>query len=142
MTHALPRRTTHLRVARLWIHLTCGLAAGFALLSQEQLSLNSIFFGGPRSKSVVPALYALPAIWPYIAGYVTSRQLPLGQVSHLALYGTVVVVGTVVGVWFMAHPISGMGTFGTVLLISILQAVAFAATTRALEAHTRDNGAA
>jgi hypothetical protein len=104
--------------------------------------LNSIFFGGARSKSVVPALYALPALWPYIAGYVTSRQLPLGRASNLALYGTVVVVGTVVGVWFIAHPISGIGTLATVLLVSILQAVAFATTARALEAHTRDNGAA
>jgi hypothetical protein len=142
MIHALPRRTSRLRVTSLWIHLLGALAAGFTLLSQEQPSLNAIFSGGGRTNSVAPALYALPAVWPYIAGYLASRRLSFGRAASLALYGAVVLVGTVAGIWFILHPIPAMSLFGTALLVSVFQAVAFATAAAALEARTRDNGAA
>jgi hypothetical protein len=126
----------------LWIHLLGALAAGFTLLSQEQPSLNAIFSGGGRTNSVAPALYALPAVWPYIAGYLASRRLSFGRAASLALYGAVVLVGTVAGIWFILHPIPAMSLFGTALLVSVFQAVAFATAAAALEARTRDNGAA
>jgi hypothetical protein len=120
--HAVPSHESAGRTALVCLHLVCAVATGFALLSREPINL-SVLMSGARLVGAHGLFFALPAMWPYIASFVISRGIP-GRGAYLAIYGGLLLVSTIMGVWLLLS-VSGASLFGAVLLASLAQTGAF-----------------
>ena len=122
-------------------HLLCAIAAGLALLSQEDLPSNPDLYMHTFSYWVVgPAV--VPALWPFILSYVGSRRLVPSRAAYLAIYSSVLVLSTLAGSWFVLRSSPVLGALSSAFLASVVQAVAFAIAILILRGHADRHGTA
>jgi hypothetical protein len=136
---AVPRLDSTSRTALVWLHLLCASAAGFALLSREPIDL-SVLMSGARLVGAHGAIFALPAMWPYIASLVISRSFPCRR-AYLGIYSGLLLVSTAASVWVLLV-VSAANLIGSVLVVSFAQTGAFIWVSDRIEeyedAHHRD----
>ena len=107
------------RRASLWLHIFCGVAAGLALISQENPSLR-VMLMARKGRGLYAALLALPVVMPYLLAFLASSELPDANIKLRARYYGVLIVSTILlaGILLTQHL-----SFGSILFLGIGEVV-------------------
>jgi sorbitol-specific phosphotransferase system component IIBC len=119
------------RTGLIWIHIICGSTAAGTFLSQANLSLKSVFIGELFWSGTNGMRFALPALWPYVVSFMTSRKIVPVRSSYLAIYTVVLAVATAAGVWVTLTTES----LAVVFFFSVVQAMALVFTAEKISAY-------
>jgi len=120
------------RTGLLWIHILCGGAAGLALMSQANPFSRFVF--APRMTASA-AFLALPAVWPYVVSFISSKETVPASHGYLSIYIALLLSVTIAGIWITLHGLGDPLNFGGVLLVSLAQAVVFVVVVGLIRKH-------
>jgi hypothetical protein len=98
------------------------------------MSLTNVFRGAPRMFGLEAPVAILPVVLPFVISCMTSKRLIPTSAILTRLFALAVVIGTAVGIWRIALADS----VGSVLLVTLVQAVGFTLIANAMNTYAQN----